>query len=319
MSRTELLLKTDDYGQARAHVTDIYIPHALRAHESHPLDFRIRYVESDRFTVGHLRYGADSELLVPPMESCYHVNLTLHGSTTVAQGAQSSTTEGGHGGVIFTPDHPFTVRWSADAIQYAIKVPRRSLERQVEAFTGRPVDRSVRFDLGFSLDSPAASSMMNAVSHLREELSKPGGTATYPLIRSQLEDVVITNMLTVMSHEYSDDIAATPPAIRRAQVVAAVDFIEERLSEPITVADVARASFMSVRALQKGFGEELGMSPMQYIRARRLERVHDDLLAAPLGARVQDIAYRWGYSHMGRFAEQFRQRFGRLPSSLLPR
>lgn len=319
VSRPELLLNTVDYGQARQHVTDIYIPHKLRAHETHPLDFRIRYVASDRFTVGHLRYGADSELLVPPMEHCYHVNLTLHGNTAVGQGQQSSVTEGGRGGVVLGPDQPFTVRWSPDAIQYAIKIPRRSLEQQLEAFTGRPVTRSVRFDLGFSLDSPTATSMMRAITHLREEISKPGGTATYPLIRAQLEDSVISNMLTVMTHEFSDELAGPGEGFKRRQLHAALDYIEEHLGGAITVPDIARAAFMSVRALQNAFREELDVSPTQYLRARRLERTYDDLVGAPLGTCVQDVAYRWGYSHMGRFAEQFRNRYGCLPSAVLNR
>lgn len=317
--RTELLLNTDDYAQARQHVTDIYIPHSLRAHETHPLDFRIRYVASDRFTVGHLRYGADSELLVPPMEHCYHVNLTLHGNTAVEQGGQSAVTEGGLGGVVLDPESPFRVRWSPDAIQYAIKIPRHSLERQIEAFTGRPLTRSVRFQLGFGLDTPNAIGMMKAITHLRDELSRSGGAATHPLVRAQLEDYVISNMLTVMSHDFSEDIASPQRAVSRKHVQVALDYIDAHLGEAITVADVAVATFVSVRALQNGFREELGLSPTQYIRARRLEHAHDDLLVASIDTCVQDVAYRWGYSHMGRFAEQFKARFGKLPSSMLPR
>lgn len=317
--RTELLLNTDDYAEARQHVTDIYIPHSLRAHEAHPLDFRIRYVASDRFTVGHLRYGADSELLVPPMEHCYHVNLTLNGNTSVRQQGGSAITAGGRSGVVLGPDSPFTVRWSPDAIQYAIKMPRRSLERQVEALIGRPVTRTVRFDLGFELDSPGAVSMMKAITHLRDELSRTGGAATHPLVRAQLEDYVIASMLTVMTHEFTDELSTEPRPTGRRHVRAAIDYIEEHLAEPITVADVALSAFVSVRALQNGFRDELGLTPTQYLRMRRLERAHDDLLDADPDTCVQDIAFRWGHSHMGRFAEQFRARFGLLPSALLPR
>lgn len=309
----ELLLKTDNYRQACKHVTDIYIPHRLRAHETSPLDFRIRYLESERFTIGHLRYGADAELLVPPMRDCYHVNLTLHGNTAVSQGGQTAVTEAGLGGVIFTPNDPYTVRWSPDAIQYAIKVPRWSLEMQLEALLGHPVASSVRFDLGFGLAGSDAQGMLAAITHMRDELSR-GGAARFPLVRAQLESYVISQMLAVMRHEHRDEIAHPPTAASRTHVARARAFIDEHIAEALTVSDVARATFVSVRALQAGFREELGISPKQYMSAMRLERAFHDLQASDGTVQVQEVAFRWGYAHMGRFSQQFRERFGVLPS-----
>ncbi len=314
----ELVLRTDDYQQAHEHVTQIYIPHRLRAHEAAPLDFRIRYLESERFTIGHLRYGADSELIVPPMQTCYHVNLTLHGRSEVSQGTQAFVSEAQSSGVVFTPNDPFTVRWSPDAIQYAVKIPRWSLESQLESLIGRPVTEPVRFDLGFSLESVEARGMLAAVAHMRDELSR-GGAARFPLVRAQLESYVISQLLAVMSHEHRDAIEHPHRAATRRHVDRARDFIQEHIAEPITVADVARAVFVSVRALQASFREEVGISPKQYIDAIRMERAFRDLVESDGTLRVQEVAFRWGYGHMGRFSQQFRRRYGILPSSLTRR
>lgn len=312
--KVEPLVATRDLDEARHHITNVYIPHGLASRDGQPLDFRLRYLASSRLTIGHLRYGADAELLVPPMVSCYHVNLTLHGMTQVTQGGRAAATERGRSGVLFNPTDPFTVRWSPDAVQYAIKVPRASLEGQLAALLGRPVVDPIRFDLGFDLTSPRGQSLVAAVNHLRTELSRAGGIGQVPLIRAQLESYVLSQMLLVIPHEHLPQLTQQHDPVRRRHVRVAMDYIHDHAHEAITAPDIARAACVSMRALQAGFQEELEMSPMAYLRNVRLDRAHADLLAAPVGTSVSEVAMRWGFAHLGRFAEQYRRKFGVLPS-----
>lgn len=305
---------THDFDEAHDHITKVYIPHDLKSRDGHPLDFKLRYLASERLTIGHLRYGADAELLVPPMVSCYHMNLTLHGSTMVTQAGGAASTKAGKGGVLFNPNDPFTVRWSPQAVQYAIKVPRASLEGQLAALIGRPVADPIRFNLGFDLTSPRGQSLIAAVHHLRTELSREGGIAQIPLVRAQLESYVLSQMLLVIPHEYGQLIATPRDHVRRRHVLIAMDFMETHAGEPITGPDIARAACVSVRALQAGFHEELDMSPMTYLRNLRLDRAHADLISGPGDVSVSQVATRWGFWHLGRFAEQYRRKFGVLPS-----
>lgn len=310
----EPLVVTRDYEEARHHITQVYIPHGLQSRDGRPLDFRLRYLASNKLTIGHLRYGADAELLVPPMESCYHMNLTLHGMTQVTQSGKASSTEPGKSGVLFNPVDPFTVRWSPDAVQYAIKIPRSSIESQLGALLGRPISEPLRFDLGFDLSSPRGQSLLAAVHHLRSELSRSGGIGEVPLIRAQLESYVLSQVLLTVPHDYQDLLLRPQDTVRRRHVRAAMDYIQDHVAEPITGPDIARAAFVSLRALQAGFQEELGISPMTYLRNVRLDRAHAELLAAPLDVSVSEVASRWGFAHLGRFAEQYRRKFGVLPS-----
>ena len=57
---------------------------------------------------------------------------------------------------------------------------------------------------------------------------------------------------------------------------------------------------------------------MTYLRQVRLGRAHLDLrIADPARGSVADIAGRWGFTHLGRFAATYRERYGCPPSQTL--
>jgi transcriptional regulator GlxA family with amidase domain len=52
---------------------------------------------------------------------------------------------------------------------------------------------------------------------------------------------------------------------------------------------------------------------MRYLRDRRLDRARSEILRQP-AAHITEIAAECGFTHLGRFAEQYRERFGESPS-----
>ena len=59
---------------------------------------------------------------------------------------------------------------------------------------------------------------------------------------------------------------------------------------------------------------------MAYLKQKRLEAARRTLLAAsPLTTSVTEVATQWGFFHLGRFARDYSQLFGELPSETLKR
>jgi AraC-like DNA-binding protein len=312
------LLVTRDLDEAREIITDVYIPHDLETRDG-PLDFKLRYLASERLTVGHLIYGADSELLVPPMIDCYHMNLTLSGRTMVSQRGRRADTQALCGGVLFSPTDPFTVRWSPEATQFAVKLPRRSLEAHLGKLVNRPIEQPIHFDLGFDLATPVGQSLLSAVKFLRDELARPGGIATMPMARDQLESLVLTQLLLTIPNSYTDQLRTPDRPAPRIKIRRAMELIEANPDANLSLGDLAGDAGVTARALQRGFKELVGMSPTAYVRAVRLDRVHADLVESAGAVSVTDVATRWGFFHLGRFAQQYRDRFGVLPSETVRR
>ena len=94
--------------------------------------------------------------------------------------------------------------------------------------------------------------------------------------------------------------------------------MEANADEPLTPQELARVGCMSVRTLHASFQQVFGESPMAHLRTLRLDHVRAELVRSdPALVRVTDVAMRWGFFHQSRFAQQYRERFGELPSATL--
>jgi AraC family ethanolamine operon transcriptional activator len=90
--------------------------------------------------------------------------------------------------------------------------------------------------------------------------------------------------------------------------------------EPLSVGELCKAAKVSERTLRNAFQRKYGLSPKQYLIARRLNGVRRDLRqAAATGAPIAEVAAHWGFWHMGQFAADYRRHFGELPSETVSR
>lgn len=90
-------------------------------------------------------------------------------------------------------------------------------------------------------------------------------------------------------------------------------------SSNISLMDVARRSGYTLRSLELIFQRGVGMTPGRWFMNARLNGALRDLVACTADDRVVDIASRWGFRHIPRFAQYYRQAFGESPSDTMKR
>jgi AraC-like DNA-binding protein len=186
---------------------------------------------------------------------------------------------------------------------------------QVAATSSSRAPGPIRFT-GYQPVSPAAAAhWRNTTRYLGELLANPEAAAQ-PLIRGNGARMLAATALAtfpntaVMAPSGRDRSDATSATLRRA-----VAFIEQHAHADISLADIAAAANVSLRAVQFAFRRHRDTTPMAYLRAVRLDQVQRELLAAdPSGDdTVTHIAARWGFYNHSRFAAQYRRTFGVSP------
>jgi AraC-like DNA-binding protein len=160
---------------------------------------------------------------------------------------------------------------------------------------------------------------LNTCAYVRDTfLAVPGATAE-PLVTASVERLLATVALAVFPNNAltdptsEDQHDANPAVLRRA-----VAFIDEHAHEDITIADIAAAGNVTVRAVQLAFRRHLETTPTAYLRRVRLDHARRELATAdPALNTVTAVAYRWGFSSPSRFAAYYRQVYGAHPSQTL--
>ena len=108
------------------------------------------------------------------------------------------------------------------------------------------------------------------------------------------------------------------PIGRRRMMHAALDYVHAHLDKRITLADLCSVAKAGVRTVEYAFRDFCDVSPIRYVRSCRLERVHAELSrGAPRSGAVMEAATRWGFTHMGQFARDYRLHYGETPSQTL--
>lgn len=98
------------------------------------------------------------------------------------------------------------------------------------------------------------------------------------------------------------------PRLRRT-----LELIAARHAERLTVEDLAEAAGMERFAFFRAFRARFGVSPYRFLVHYRLDLAAAELRAGT-GASILDIALACGFTDPGRFAREFRQRFGCAPT-----
>ena len=93
-----------------------------------------------------------------------------------------------------------------------------------------------------------------------------------------------------------------------------IDYIEEHLTDEISLESVADYARVSDFHFRKVFFYLSGMTLSEYIKNRRLSEANKDLLA---GERIIDVAFKYGYESTDGFTRAFKKWSGLLPSDVI--
>ncbi|MCV7420582.1 AraC family transcriptional regulator [Mycobacterium yunnanensis] len=268
-------------------------------------------------TVGSVGFGVDIEIRAEDV-TAYYIDAPLSGSAMNRwrDGESLHTTAGAV--AVFTPGTPCQLDWSADCDQLCVKVDESQMRSQLEAMLNRTVYQRITFDRHFDLESAAARDWYYLVRLLGRQAWQPGGLLNHPLAVGNLQLLLIQGLLQMQHHNFADALSARDSPAGAAVTKRAIDLMNADPQKPWTTAQLASATGVSARALQRAFDRSGHPSPMAYLRRLRLERVHAELLShSPDSATVTTVATRWGFLHLGRFAGQYRQQYGQSPSHTL--
>ena len=125
--------------------------------------------------------------------------------------------------------------------------------------------------------------------------------------------LLIPRLLCEVVKGFSPSDSISGSVLHLGDIRAAIRFIEENLSEHITLEDIAHAGNMSKSHLNEWFRTVTGMTPYEYLLVSRVERAVELLRATDM--TVLSVSEACGFSNLANFNKAFKKRTGLTPQT----
>jgi AraC-like DNA-binding protein len=222
-------------------------------------------------------------------------------------------------GVVSSPQRDFWARAYGRGARFRICITEQAVREQLAALLGDvpvpPLEFASAMDLTLGFGSRFARHVLTAV----DDFEGPNSIMASPITIVSFEQFIIGELLLYHPHNYTKALECLRRSIAPRDVKRAIDYMHANLDAPLTIGGIATNVGVAGQTLFKHFRDAYGISPIRYVRNLRFEKARQELLNAEAGAKINEIASRWGFGHLGRFSVEYRLRFGESPSETLAR
>jgi AraC-like DNA-binding protein len=276
-------------------------------------EMQIRAADFGDVSISTFAFGRAVDITPTGLDDAVVVTTAIRGKAGIEIGGSTFDVDAGETIIAHEEDRPVFM-YEPDTEVLKLRFHRSRLEQFfVQTYGGMSRSR-LHFDTAMS-DSHTAARWLSLLRFLVMTLNGAGAHARTMLELASIEQMLMLTLLNNQPHNYASAPAGSAHGGMPTHFQRARDFIHQNLAGDIILADIAKAAYCSPRTLARAFKDAGEAAPMQYVRKLRLERIRAALTAPASGRKtVAEVAFEWGYRHLGEFNRQYRAAFGETPS-----
>lgn len=169
----------------------------------------------------------------------------------------------------------------------------------------------------FELNAQSINTLRNQLKYLFAQISSHPEIVNKKAFQQIFTKEVPSLILNNLAH-YKSFSSKSPMRIRDVSFKKAVDYISACTNDFPSILELCLIVGASQRTLEYAFKERYGIGPKDFIKKHQLNLVRKSLKNAnPEITKIYEIAQKYGFWHMSRFASDYKKMFGELPSRTL--
>jgi len=309
-----------DVAAATSRMDTAFLPHLLQLQDlRRGFELTHSELQLDDITVHAVSYNRRMRVETAPFRHFYCIHFSAGAGCDYRSGSVRAQTTPGHV-YVSGVDRCFQQTLPPRYRQVTLKIERRSVERFLVDELRAPLSQPLEFPpepIPLTDELVVLLKQLELIALAPQRSAAPGTDR----VSQQFSRTILALALAALPSNYQERFRGNASAEIPAYLVRAESFLRSNLRGAISLEDLVAASGVSRRALTLAFRTHLKQSPMQYLRARRLQLARDELVAA--GRRgvgtVTDVAISCGFTHLSKFARDFAVAFGEPPSRTLRR
>ena len=117
--------------------------------------------------------------------------------------------------------------------------------------------------------------------------------------------------ISVALNEFIELVYSSQDAKKMTQIRPAINYIDANYDKPLSLAEIAKTSFLSVSRLAHIFKEQMGITIIDYLTSVRIDRAKQLLLSTD--QNCTEICFQVGYNNQSYFTRTFKELAGMTP------
>ncbi|OTG84172.1 AraC family transcriptional regulator [Acinetobacter sp. ANC 4558] len=309
-----LIFQHQDLDETCKSVGQIFKPHLLKiVQQEHDFFSSMYHINAGRLSLSRLEYGADVYIEPDHLEQFYLIQIPMQGYAEIEINQQKFISYTQVASLI-SPDQSLKMRWHANSPQLILKINKDDLLQHCRQHMPNVHHHLPIFEPKLDFSTQGGAYFLQLIKTLIDALSYQHHPLHHPMAFKQFESGLFNALIygqenNLLHHiQHQDKKAVSPYFIKRAEA-----FMREHLHTTLTIEQLAEHAGVSVRTLFTGFKSFLNTTPMSYLKELRFEQAHLELMQNEQ-ISVTDVAFKWGFTHLGRFSQEYKRRYGELPS-----
>ena len=168
-----------------------------------------------------------------------------------------------------------------------------------------------------SLSTPERVVLIRELARLWSDLQRGDAALASIISTAEREDALMANFILATQGAEATDHRSGEHA-DSAVIARAEEYLRACLTRPASRAELAAETGTSIRTLSRSFTKRWGTGPIGFLKAQRMDAAYRELLGAERDATtVTEVAFRYGFAHLGKFAGEYKRAFHESPSETL--
>ncbi|MGV8917197.1 MAG: AraC family transcriptional regulator [Pseudomonas sp.] len=311
-----------DLAGARAWMSAICGPHLLKTSNPERIHFHHtgNVLKSMSTTLGVIEYGTDVTISVEDVEhlNCYSLSLPVVGEQELLLGGNRLRSDVEHG-LILSPEDSQELTIAGNCRKVQVAITQTAMRQTLEDMLQRPLQIPLRFESVMDAVNGTSASWWRLARYHLGELENSHELYDQTLFSRDIESALIKGLILAQPNNYSEELRQLMGVKLPSYLLRAKAFMHANAREDLHLEDIERASGVSRFKLFEEFRKYFALSPMAYLKKYRLTAVRQEILEDRSARNISVIAMGWGFTHLGRFASEYRKLFGETPSMTLQR
>ncbi len=265
--------------------------------------------------IGTISYGANVAINISKLRA-YSISLPIHGKQALnVHGAKYLSHE--TKGLIVSNAELQDLIIDKDCKKIQVVIPEQSLQMVLADLLNRKVEQPVIFNPEMCLDSgQLIEAWWKNIQNFLQLKSQYTGFYGLQMLSEDYENFVIKALLLSQENNYSHALKELSQQREPSYISKVRNFIVAHAHEEICADDLQRLAGVSKSKLYEEFQYYYGTSPMSYLRKYRLQQIYKILSSSDHHRKlsISKLAYDWGFNHLSRFSQEYREEFGENPS-----